>query len=162
MRPSTKVKDMIFWTDVYMPLSSSISGLGCPSSLCGSLSVTSLSNGKENSSASSHDSKDESEIETKPVDAETDTTNAIVNETESDMETIASDKQYPILTKTRSCENVNLLEENGVCQNELSLTKTRHCSDPNLFVKTLSQCVEKFPDLSEKCVDILKLNGYDT
>lgn len=147
LRPSIKVKDMFFWTDIYMPLSSSINGLGCPSSLNGSLNLT-TSYMKENSSAESHDSKDESEAETKHVDV-----GVSVNETESDMETIASDKQQFHLVKTRSCENMNSLEDDSLYENELSLTRTRHCSDPNLF-RTL--CVGESTSSSVKSVDILK------
>ena len=74
----------------------------------------------------------EVDIESKP-NSELNESNNETNETESDMDTIASDKHHS-LSKTRSCENIAFDDHfSFVSSDSPSMTRTRHCSDPNLF-----------------------------
>ena len=155
LRPSCKAKDIVFWADVYMPLSSS----DCTSihqTLNPEIVV------KDSISVDTTDGNHfvdgvskESEIESKPNHSlELNESNNETNETESDMDTIASDKHHS-LSKTRSCENLALDDHYSfVSSDSLSLLKTRHCSDPNLF------CSLNIEDQNEsergKSIDILK------
>ena len=74
----------------------------------------------------------EADIESKP-NSDLNESNNETNETESDMDTIASDKHHS-LSKTRSCENIALDDNYSFVSSDTpSLMRTRHCSDPNLF-----------------------------
>ncbi len=133
-----------------MPLSSSICGTFlttcCPDT---ALNMSIISNSNTNGDICRNGILNDSDIDLKQNE-----TNASNNETESDMDTIASDKHHSLLSKTRSCENIALEDDNYMCSNESSIMRTRHCSDPNLFRSlTIADQIEWEKG---KCDDILK------
>ena len=142
---------MIFWSDVYMPLSSSV--ITTSHQISESVVKDSI-NGEANdcSVICINGIPRDSDIETKQNNIELTESNAEINETESDMDTIASDKHHS-LAKTRSCDNL-AIDDNNMIDTNPSPLKTRHCSDPNLFgsLNIEDQCESE----RGKSVDILK------
>ena len=132
-----------------MPLSSSIHGAFMSTSInSNSINFNNITNNGIDSSASQN-SKD-SDSKNNDVDA------SATNETESDMETIASDKHLLNLSKTRSCENIN--SDDNLPDDEIQGQgfRTRHCSDPNLFRSLCNESDEPLIESNGKCADILK------
>lgn len=142
---------MVFWSDVYMPLSSSVNtsyhqnsesvvkdSINGETTDCSVSCVNGIPRNPDNGSKQNIIELNESNAET--------------NETESDMDTIASDKHHS-LAKTRSCDNLALDDHSNTIDANHSPLKTRHCSDPNIFWSLIEDQSESERG---KSVDILK------
>ncbi|RWS30682.1 myotubularin-related protein 3-like isoform X3 [Leptotrombidium deliense] len=139
LRSSFKIKHMFFWSDVYGPLASH--SVVHPTATS---SVHCLS-----SSSNNCDSK-KNVNDFKANDSDTNT-----NETESDLETVSSEK-HSNLVKTQSCDNVNCVEDTVTTAEMCSRMRHHSESDLNRSLCIINQNEENEVRLdSMKSIDVL-------